>query len=140
VNKEQIIIGQKRIAVDKFKTSQLYSTYPKISENCSCSDCAYFEKEVIYQDFPLFHLLHALGVDLSRQPNIVPDGICCPGEINDRIIYYGYYKVVGSMEDNQETIECYNNELGPYTSLTIQRANDQELIFEFYIEAENKEE
>ncbi len=130
-------IGNNLLIIDTLQTKEFYSTLPKITQNCSCGDCAYFEQAVIIQDLPLFHLLTEMGVDLTRQPDINPDGICCPGETeNGRIGYLGYYKVVGHLNNKNKVIECIKDEFGPFTTLVVKEENDQELIFDFYIEVE----
>ena len=72
-------IGQCRIYVDTDRTKEFYETLPRISENCNCGDCVYFENEVIKKDIPLFRILKKMCVDLTRQPNINPDGVCSVG-------------------------------------------------------------
>jgi hypothetical protein len=130
-------IGNDLLSIDTLQTKEFYSMLPKITQNCSCGDCAYFEQAVITQDLPLFHLLTEMGVDLTRQSNITPDDICCLGETeNGRIGYLGYYKVVGHLKNQNKVIEGMKDDFGPFTTLVVKEEKDQELIFDFYIEVE----
>jgi hypothetical protein len=142
-------IGQCRLHVNIKKTKDYYANLPKISENCACSDCKYFELEAINQTNQLFELLVKMGVDLSRQPDINPDGISCIGESSKGFIgYMGYYFVYGGIgktskktqvtnTENRTVEVSFNNaEFGKQTMFTIKQAKEDKLLFDFYIEVE----
>lgn len=143
-------IGQVRLHIDIKKTREFYARLPKISENCTCSDCMYFETEVIHRTNKLFDLLKKMGVDLSRQPNINPDGLCCVGNTKqDKIGYLGYYFVYGKVGktskstkivnvENQVSEVSFNDaEFGKHIQLTIKQVEKDKLSFDFYIEVAN---
>lgn len=144
-------IGQCRVYVDTDKTKNFYKELPRISENCSCDDCDYFENEVIKKDIGLFRILNKMGVDLKRQPNINPDGVSSVGETdNFRRSYMGYYKLFGNLGKVQksiqnkggqgklESVDFYEPEDDSYTQYKIKQENDDQLTIDFYIECEKK--
>jgi hypothetical protein len=145
-------IGQVRLHIDIKTTKEFYTSLPKISENCSCSDCIYFETEVIHQANSLFDLLKKMGVNLSRQPNITPDGLCCVGNTKqDKIGYLGYYFVYGKIgktskktkvvnaENKVSEVGFNNSEFGKFMQVTIRQIEKDKLSFDFYIDADTKE-
>ena len=91
-------VGQCRLHIHLARTKAFYASQPKITENCSCNNCKYFEDEIIYSDNNLFIVLRKMGADLSRQPNVNPDGVCCVGETKPgKIGYMGNYFVYGQI-------------------------------------------
>ena len=144
-------IGQCRISVDNERTKEFYSTLPKISENCACGDCAHFESEVITKDLRLFRILKGMGVDLARQPNVNPDGICSIGPTEKyRHAYLGYYLVFGKFGKTQrtpqtlnsdgklESVDFYESEEDSSVQYKIKQDSDDRLIFDFYLECDKK--
>jgi hypothetical protein len=141
-------IEEYEISVDIEKTKQFYSTLPKISENCSCKDCEYFERVIIQKNIQFFKTLQKMGVDLTRQPNTNPDGVCSvgPTEKYERA-YMGYYKVFGQIgskikiEKNSEgkMVSTYFKESVTDSSIqyNIKQGIDDQLIFDFFLECEN---
>jgi hypothetical protein len=146
-------IGQCRLHVHLKRTKEFYATQPKITENCSCDECKYFESEVINQPNKLFELLKRMEVDLSRQPNINPDGISCVGDTKpDKIGYMGNYFVFGEIgktskktalinDDNTVDEVTFNDtEFGVNTQVTIKQVESDKISFEFYMDVDKKME
>lgn len=142
-------IGQCRLHIDLARTKNFYAAQPKIIQNCSCGYCTYFETEVINQPNKLFEILKEMKVDLSRQPDINPDGISCVGETKkDRLGYMGNYFVYGEIgktskgnqrvnEDNSISEVSFNDaEFGNTTQVTIKQIDKDKLSFEFYMEVQ----
>ena len=142
-------IGQCRIYVDTDRTKEFYETLPGISENCNCGNCVYFENEVIKKDIPLFKILKKMCVDLTRQPNINPDGIYSVGPTTKyNRAYIGYYQVFGKFGKTQkktqtinadgkmESVEFFEPLNDSYIQYKILQDKDDQLIVEFYIECE----
>ena len=145
-------IGQCRIYVDIDKTRKFYEGLPRISENCTCGDCSYFETEVTSKEIRLFKILQKMGVDLTKQPNINPDGVCSTGDTDKYLrSYLGYYKVFGRLGKTQkstqnindqgqlESVDFYEPEEDSYTQYKIKQVSDDQLTVDFYIECEKKE-
>lgn len=146
-------IGQCRLHVHMKRTKEFYATQPKITENCPCGYCKYFETEVINQSNRLFELLKKMEVDLSRQPNTNPDGVCCVGDTKkDKLGYMGNYFVFGEIgktlkktaqinDDNEVREVAFNNiEFGDNTQVTIRQVAKDKLSFEFYMDVVKIEE
>lgn len=85
-----------------------------------------------------------MGVDLSRQPNINPDGVCCVGEIKKNMLgYMGYYFVFGEVgktskktaklnDDGTVSEITFNNtEFGDNTQVTIKQVDKDKLSLSF---------
>jgi len=148
----QFQIGQCRVLVNLTATHEFYKNQPKITDNCTCGDCQYFSDVVIEQNNKLFDLLKKMKVDLQRQPNINPDGVCCVDLDNGKKGYIGYYYVIGELrkttkntkvtDDGGKTIEVsYKNaEFGKGLDLTIKQADKDKLIFDFYLEVNGSSE
>ena len=142
-------IEQCKLLVNAKKTREFYSELPRIKDNCQCGDCAYFEDVVLGKRMRLFEILEDLGVNLSRQPNINPDGVCSFGDTGKfKRSYLGYYLVFGKIRTIQEPSLEENQKGQPYTfvfneedsctGLEIKQANENQLEFEFFIEIEKK--
>jgi len=144
-------IGQCRLHIHLKRTKEFYSVQPKISENCSCGYCKYFENKVIKQTSKLFDLLKKMGVELNRQPDINPDGISCIGESKPhKLGYMGYYFVYGEIGKTSKKNKKLNNdgsvnevvfnntEFGTETHVTIKQIEDDKLSFEFYLDVEKE--
>ena len=144
-------IGQCRVFVDTDKTNEFYQELPRISENCTCGDCNYFENEVTKKDIQLFKILLKMGVDLKRQPNINPDGICSTGETEKYLrSYIGYYNLVGQLGKTQrptqekndlgqlESVDFYESEDDSFIQFKIKHQEENRLIVDFYLECEKK--
>ena len=102
-------IGQCRIYVDTDRTKKFYDTLPRISENCNCGNCVYFENEVTKKDIRLFGILKKMGVELTRQPNINPDGVSSVGPTAKyNRTYIGYYQVFGKFGKTQKKTQTIN--------------------------------
>lgn len=142
-------IGKCRIIVDLERTKQFYATLPKITDNCNCGYCEYFEKKVVNKISRLFEVLKRMQVDLTRQPNINPDGIYCVGETKpNKLGYFGYYFIYGSIgktskktasvdsEGNIGKIEFNDREFGTDVRVTITKIDPKKLVFEFYMEVD----
>lgn len=141
----RIQIGQCRIDVDTEKTKMFYSKQPRITENCACNFCSYFENEVISQPNRLFEILRVMSVDLKRQPDLDPAGLDCFDTRNNQLSYKGYYFVFGKIvkttkktavrdENNTVTEIGFNEtEFGPGTLATIKQIDEDKLVFEFYV-------
>ena len=126
-------IESTELEVDIEATAKFYLKQPEIKENCQCADCRYFQDKVIRQPINLFEVLRAMGADLSRQPNINPDGICCVDDcIGYQKKYMGYYMVVGEILEFKEP--AYTDaESNSITSWEIKQ-KDEFLVFDFYIQ------
>lgn len=85
-----------------------------------------------------------MEVDLSRQPNINPDGVSCVGDTKqDKLGYMGNYFVFGEIghfkisqinDDNTVSQVTFNNtEFGDNTQVTIKQVDKDKLSFEFYM-------
>ena len=146
-------IGQCRLHVHTKRTKEFYEKQPRITENCSCGYCKYFENVVISQPNRLFQILRSMEVDLNRQPNIHPDGICYVGDTKqDKLSYMGYYFVFGEIgktskktkkmnADNAVDEVSFNDiEFGKNTGVTIKQIEEDKLSFEFYMEIDKTEE
>lgn len=146
-------IGQCRLHIHTKQTKLFYATQPKITENCSCGYCKYFEREVINQPNRLFEVLKQMEVDLSRQPNINPDGVSCVGDTKqDKLGYMGNYFVFGEIgktskktaqinDDNAVSEVTFNNtEFGDHTQVTIKQVDKDKLSFEFYMDVDKTKE
>lgn len=130
-------IGQCRLHIDTKKTKEFYAILPKITQNCSCGYCKYFMEIVIQQPNKLFELLNNLGVDLSRQPNINPDGICCVGESQEgKLGYIGSYFVFGDIGITSQ--KDFKTEFGNSIQVEIRQVEEFKLSFEFYMDVDNK--
>jgi hypothetical protein len=142
-------IGQCRLHIHLKKTKEFYASQPKISENCFCEHCNYFESEVINQPNRLFEILRSIEVDLSRQPNINPDSVSCVGEAKPgKLGYMGNYFAFGQIgktskkgktvnEDNSVREVIFNDvEFGPNTSVTIKQVEEDKLSFCFYMDVD----
>ena len=143
-------IGQCRLHINQKRTKEFYITQPNISVNCSCGYCAYFERDVINQPNKLFALLSRMDVDISKQPHINPDGVCCIGETKPgKLGYMGYYFVYGEIgktskktailsDDNRVDEVRFNNaEFGNDTQVIIKQVEKDKLSFQFYMEVDN---
>jgi hypothetical protein len=139
-------IGQCRINVQIWRAEDFYKAQPKITDNCQCDDCSYYQNFVAKMSNPFFDLLKSMGVDLTRQPNINPDGICCVGDVGQNSIgYMGYYLVYGQFgqtskansliddEGNGVEVSFKNAEYGKGISFTVKKVDDTMLSFDFYI-------
>lgn len=137
-------IGQCRINVDTDATKKFYSSLPKISENCKCGDCDYFEKVITKKDIRLLNNLQKMGVDLTRQPNIAPDGLCCvgPTEKYERD-YLGYYQLIGNLgktqrtpqkvvDDKLESVDFFETEDDSNVTYTIKQDEEDKLTIDFF--------
>lgn len=146
-------IGQCRLHIHLKRTREFYTAQPKITENCSCGYCKYFETEVIKQSNELFDLLKKMEVNLSRQPNINPDGVSCIGESNPgKLGYIGNYFVYGKIgkttkknkkinDDSRVSEVIFNNtEFGTSSQVTIRQVDDDKLSFEFYMDVDKANE
>lgn len=142
-------IGQCRLHIHTKRTKDFYATQPKITEKCVCGYCKYFESEVINQPNRLFDVLKKMEVDLSRQPNINPDGVSCVGETKqDKLGYMGNYFVFGEIGktskktaklngDNTVSQVTFNDtEFGENTQVTITQVDKDKLSFEFYMDVD----
>lgn len=144
-------IGQCRLHINIQQTKGFYGSLPKISENCLCDYCKYFETEVINHPNRLFEILLKMEVDLTRQPNVNPDGISCVGETRPgRLGYMGNYFVYGrigktskrgkKLSDNHSVTEVSFNdkEFGTNIQVTIKKIEDDILSFVFYLEIDKQ--
>ena len=142
-------IGQCRIYVDTDKTKDFYYILPKISENCKCDDCKYFEYFMTKKEIRIFTILKNMGVDLTRQPNINPDGVCSVGPTDKyNRAYLGYYNVFGQLGKTQrktqtknvdgelESVNFIEHTSDNNMNYTIKQIKYNELTVEFYIESE----
>jgi hypothetical protein len=143
-------IGQYRLHVHTSRTKKFYATQPKISKNCSCGNCKYFETVVINQPNSLFDLLKKMKVDLSRQPNINPDGVSCIGDSHKGMLgYMGNYFVFGKIGKTSKRsaqinyniavseLTFDNTEFGDHTVVEIIQVDKNILSFEFYMDVDN---
>ncbi len=146
-------IGQCRLHVHLKKTKEFYATQPKITENCSCGYCKYFETVVIHQPNRLFEILKKMEVDLGRQPNINPDGICCVGDTKpNKLGYMGNYFVFGEIgktskktaqvndDSSVKEVTFNNTEFGDNTQVTIKQVDKDKISFEFYMDVDKSPE
>lgn len=144
-------IGQCRVLVDTDKTREFYQGLPRISENCACGDCDYFENEVTQKDIRLFEILRKMGVDLKRKPNINPDGVCSTGETEKfKRSYIGYYNLIGRLGKTQkpnqiknkegqlESVDFYEPESDSFMQFKINQVQENRLTIDFYLECEKK--
>lgn len=137
-------IGQCRLHINIKRTKEFYALQPKITENCICGDCKYYAENVISKPNKLFSLLVNMGVDLSRQPNINPDGVI-PYNLEDKYLFEGYYFVYGTFgktskktkiinEDNVISEVAFNNkEFGKEIQLVVKQIEHEKLSFEFLL-------
>ena len=135
-------LGTYGVIVDLAKTKAFYSTLPQISANCSCGNCVYFEKVVIKQPLRLFDLLKDMQVDLSRQPDINPDGVYAITIQPNKINYHGYYLVCGSVENDTHDIPLFDSlhgfedfEQADFSGLkvAVSKVDDEKVAVEFDI-------
>lgn len=144
-------IGKCRLAINIKHTREFYAGQPSIKQNCSCGYCKYFEEVVVKEANRFWALLKDMGVDLNRQPNINPDGLCCVGEVKPgKVGYLGYYIVFGAIgktpkksakfDAQGDITEVYFNdtEFGEETNVTIKKLDNDRICFEFYIEVQYK--
>ncbi|MCB0401360.1 MAG: hypothetical protein KDD41_04705 [Flavobacteriales bacterium] len=144
-------IGQCRINVNIGKTKDFYKSQPKISENCTCKDCSYFENIVTKKNIRLMKILSQMGVDLTRQPNINLNGVCSTGETEKfQRSYMGYYKVFGRLGKTQkstqtinkegqlESVDFYEPEDDSYIQYKVRQETNDQLTVDFYLECEKK--
>ncbi len=144
-------IGQCRVFVEVDRTIDFYRELPRISENCNCEECKHFENVVTNMDLRLFKILEGMGVDLKRQPNINPDGVCSTGDIEKfQRTYMGYYKLFGKIGKTQRThkqtnsngettaVEFRESEEDAFVQYTIKQESTDELTVDFFIECERK--
>lgn len=144
-------IGQCRVTVDLDRTREFYRELPRISENCKCQDCEHFENVVTNMNIHLFELLNKMGVNLKRQPNINPDGVCSTGETDKfQRSYMGYYKLFGNFGKARRTPALVNSEGEPtafefreteedaFVQYTIKKESTDELTVDFFIECKRK--
>jgi hypothetical protein len=142
-------IGQCRLHVHTKRTKEFYAAQPKITENCSCGDCKYYETEVVNLPNRLFEMLKKMEVDLSRQPDINPDGVCCVGDTKrNKVGYMGNYFVFGEIgktskktarisDENIVSQVTFNNaEFGVNTLVTVKQVDEERISFEFYVDVE----
>ena len=124
-------IGEIHLDVDIDATSRFYAQQPQIEENCPCGDCQYFQEELIQQPIRLLELLKQMGVNLAKQPNINPDGICCVSdEVNYKKAYIGYYMVIGNTQKEQSYTDIGDNSITEWSI----KQNGEYLVFDFYIQ------
>ncbi len=139
------------MTVEVDRTKNFYRELPLISENCNCIDCEHFETVVTEMNFRLFEMLNQMGVNLRRQPNINPDGVCSTGETDKfQRAYMGYYKLfekVGGAErapskvnsDGEPTaFEFRETEEDAFVQYTIKQESTDQLTIDFFIECERK--
>jgi len=140
-------IGQCRLHINLKLTREFYANQPKISENCHCGYCKYFETTVINQPNQLLDLLKTMEVELDRQPNTIDDGISCIGESKpNHLGYIGNYFVFGKIgkttkkniilndEKGVSEVILRNAEFGSNTQVTIKQVESAKLSFEFYMD------
>ncbi|MEQ9006390.1 MAG: hypothetical protein RLP12_00795 [Ekhidna sp.] len=102
-------------------------------------------------DLRLFKILEGMGVDLKRQPNINPDGVCSTGDTEKfQRTYMGYYKLFGKIGKTQRThkqtnsngettaVEFRESEEDAFVQYTIKQESTDELTVDFFIECERK--
>lgn len=146
-------IGQCTLHIHIKKTKEFYLELPKISENCSCGYCRYFEKEVINQPHKFFEILKEMEVDLSRQPNINPDGVCCVGHTETgKLSYMGNYFIFGEIINTSKNCTQWNDhnpiievafkdsEFGDNTQIVIKQVDKDKISAEFYMEVDKSPE
>ena len=144
-------IGQCLMTVEVDRTKNFYRELPLISENCNCIDCEHFETVVTEMNFRLFEMLNQMGVNLRRQPNINPDGVCSTGETDKfQRAYMGYYKLFGKVggaerapskvnSDGEPTaFEFRETEEDAFVQYTIKQESTDQLTIDFFIECERK--
>lgn len=144
-------IGQCRLFIDVHRTKEFYKDLPRISENCDCEDCSHYETSITDMNIRLFRILKKMGVDLKRQPNINPDGICSTGETNaftnSYMGYYHLYGNIGKTQHKQKNVDTNGNvtsvsyqdfESNSLARYSIKQVTTNELICEFYLECEKK--
>ncbi|MEQ9378132.1 MAG: hypothetical protein RIG68_23280 [Imperialibacter sp.] len=99
----------------------------------------------------LFDILEKMGVNLKRQPNINPDGVCSTGE-TDKFLrtYMGYYKLFGKIRKTQlkqkqvdengdpVRVEFRETEQDAFVQYTVEQTKADELTVDFFIECERK--
>ncbi len=89
-----------------------------------------------------------MGVDLARQPDIAPDGICCIGPTKKyERAYFGYYQVFGRLGKTQKTpqtivdgklesVDFFDTVDDSHVHYQIKQETEDKLTFEFYLECE----
>ena len=93
-----VALGPYQLKVEAAQTQDQYALWPRISENCICGDCAWFEEHVPRLGPCLFHTLALVGVDLTRQPNDPEDALCSLSTDQDAFpVYVGFYILVGQL-------------------------------------------
>jgi len=144
-------IGQCRIYVDTDRTKKFYETLPRISENCNCGNCVYFENEITKKGIRIFEILKTMGVDLTRQPNINPDGVCSVGPTDKyNWAYLGYYQVFGQFGKSQkktqtknadgklESVDFFESLNNSSIQYKIIQDKEDQLTVDFYLKCEKK--
>ena len=139
-------IGQTKLSVDVERTQKMYELYPRISINCNCGDCIYYENVVIQKDISLFVLLRNMGVDLARQKED-PDHVWALGPSKHYTkCYQGIYEVVGKLDrytqENEiveelsirEPMTIVDNKEGESLQYTVTQQTDELLSFYFIVE------
>jgi len=142
----QFQIGQCRILVNLTETEKFYKSQPRIIENCLSEDCKYYQDTIIQKQNRLFDLLKKMKVDLSRQPNTIPQGLHIVHVHQNKVGYIGFYYVFGELkkttkkrkvlDENGEIIKVSFNdaEFGDNIQVTINRIDIDKLSFDFYLE------
>ncbi len=144
-------IGQCRIVTEVDRTKKFYNGLPRISENCSCKDCSYFETELIKKKIRLFEILKKMGVDLAKQPNINSDRVFSGGETGKyQKSFNGSYKIYGRLKKTQkstqmingegqlESVDFYESEKDSCIQYKIKQDSNDQLTIDFFIECEKK--
>ena len=93
-----VSLGPYQLQVEVAQTQAQYALWPRISENCSCGDCAWFEEHVPRLKASLFLTLALVGVDVTRQPNAPEDALYSISTDQGSFpMYVGFYPLVGQL-------------------------------------------
>ena len=92
-----------------------------------------------------------MGADLTRQPNINPDGVSSVGDTEKYLrSYMGYYYVYGRLGKTQKSTQAINEQGllesvdfcepadDSYTRFKVKQVTDDQLTIDFYVECEKK--
>jgi len=128
--------------VDVHKTMKFYEAQSQFIDDCTCEDCAFYQKEFLKTPLNIFKILKQFGVDLKKSIDIEsdPEGLWVVMDKGLMVFCLSSYKIIGNFSnvdiDNsgtfdtnenefQTTIQFYkNNENSITIFLTIKNLND----------------
>jgi hypothetical protein len=132
-----------KATVDIDNTNKFYVTQTQFVDDCSCEDCAFYQKDFLKTPLSIFKILKQFGVDLTKSIDTEsdPEGLWVVMDKGMMVFCHSSYKLIGNflnLENNNNetfetiedefrtTIQFYKNKNNSITTfLTIENLNDK---------------